>query len=73
MDPVKPIITACIVPSLPEYRDAALGRLEIRIELVVDVLGWMNVGDRTLFGIRFCCDLNLITTAIPVGALSTCC
>ena len=54
MDPVKPIITACIVPSLPEYRDAALGRLEIRIELVVDVLGWMNVGDRTLFGIRFC-------------------
>lgn len=54
MDPVKLIITARIVPSPPEHRDAALGRLEVRIELVINVFGWVNVGDRTLFGIRFC-------------------
>lgn len=72
LDSAKLIITARIIPSLPEHCGAALGHLEIQVKPVVDVFRWMDVGDRTLSGIRFYCDLNPIT-ATPVDALSTFC
>ena len=54
VDPVEGVVATDIVPSLVEEIDTTFGGLQIGVELVIDVLRWMNVRDGALARVRVC-------------------
>jgi len=69
VDPFKCIVAAHIEPSICQQVDASLGCLEIRVELVINIFGRVDVGDWAFTGVRTGRDLDLVSKAIPVSTL----
>lgn len=69
VDPVKLAVAAGVEPGRRQHGNAAVGRREVRLELVVDVLGRVDISNRRLGGRRVCGHLDAVAQGVPMRAL----
>lgn len=70
VDPVEGRVAAGVEACLGEHVNASVGRLEVGVQLVVDVFVRVDVGDGRLVRVRVGCDLDLVAETVPVCALA---
>lgn len=71
MDPVERWVSACVEARGLEHGDAAVGGGDVGVEGVVDVLGWVDIGDWGFCGGRVGGNFDSVAEAVPVCALMT--
>ena len=60
MNPIEGRVGFCVEAFGFQNLDAAVGSLDVRVELVVGVLRRVDIRHRTLVGFGICCDLDFV-------------
>jgi len=70
VDPIEGQVLFGSQPGSPQQIHASICHGKIRVQLVIDIFRWMNIGHRTLHGVWICGHFNFVSKSCPVGSLN---